>query len=561
MFKKSNKEPQLDAFASVPSMLENLSFKRYSDQGHWHNQFREHIVNQLDELIFSVLFNDSMGAPNAPVRILVGMMVLKESFGWSDSQLFEQCRFNLLVRSAIGFFNINDPLPVESTYYLFRKRIYDYQKEHGEDLMEKTFANITSQQVKEFNVDGRSIRMDSKLIGSNIALFSRYEIILHTVCLFYKSLDDAAKQRLSSADLEQLKELVKEDPSKTVYRSNKEEIKGRLQPVGILIYKILNLFGELQTGPFQLLQRVFGEQYKVAESQQIEVRPKEEISSSSVQSPHDPDCAYRHKKDKKVKGYSTNITETCSQGPLDLITDVGVEKANTPDTVFVEPAIQATIEVTGQMVEKVYADGAYQSPANDDYCENIDMVFTGIQGAVSRYDLEMAPEGLLVTDRQTGEQQQAVPVKKQKNSKEDRWRITRSNGYYYFDQQAIRASHLRREMKARPLEELHKRNNVEASIFQLGFTLRNNKSKYRGLIKQRIWAYCRCLWINLVRILKFTEQICQRTPGLVLKSLLKTFFSPIRSICDHIIKKLNDGAYIFFNTIIFKNYSRDYQII
>jgi hypothetical protein len=63
------------------------------------------------------------------------MMILKESFVWSDSQLFEHCRFNLLVRSSLGLFNMNDPLPVESTYYLLRKRIYDHQKQCGEDLL------------------------------------------------------------------------------------------------------------------------------------------------------------------------------------------------------------------------------------------------------------------------------------------------------------------------------------------------------------------------------------------------------------------------------------------
>ncbi len=202
-----------------------------------------------------------------------------------------------------------------------------------------------------------------------------------------------------------------------------------------------------------------------------------------------------------------------------------VEKANTPDTVFVEPAIEATIQVTGQMVEKVYADGAYQSPANDKCCENIDMVFTGIQGLESRYDLEMTPEGLLVTDTKTGEHMKAVIVKKLKNSKEDRWRISTATGHYYFGQLAIRASHLRRQMKGRPLEELYKRNNVEATIFQLGFPLRNNKSKYRGLIKQKTWAYCRCLWINLVRILNFTKQICQRTFKTMEIPVLVLFFS------------------------------------
>ncbi len=327
---------------------------------------------------------------------------------------------------------MNDPLPVESTYYLLRKRIYDHQKQCGEDLMGKVFAHITRGQIKEFDVNGRSIRMDSKLIGSNIALFTRYEIIHQTLCMFYKSLDKVAKSRLLATDLEQLEKLVEEESSKTVYRSTREDLKGRLQPIGILIYKILKLFGELQTESCQLLQRVFNEQYKVSEDQQIELRPKEEISSSSVQSPHDPDSAYRNKGDQKVKGYSVNITETCSKDNLNLITNVIVEKANTPDTAFVEPAIQSTIEVTGHLVEKVYADGAYQSPSNDGCCENIDMVFTGIQGAESKYDLDMAPEGLLVTDTKTGEQMKAVLVKKHKNSKEDRWRITTPTGYYYF---------------------------------------------------------------------------------------------------------------------------------
>jgi len=511
MFKKSNKEPQLDAFTNVPMMLESSAFKQYSDKGHWHNQFHDQVVMRIDETQFSILFNNTTGAPNSSIRTLVGMMILKESFVWSDSQLFEHCRFNLLVRSALGLFNINDPLPVESTYYLLRKRIYDHQKQNGEDLMGKAFAQITSGQVKEFDVNGRSIRMDSKLIGGNIALFSRYEIIHHTLRMFFQSLDIAAKSTLSIADLEQLEKLVKEEPLKTVYRSTREEIKGRLLPIGIISYKLLSLFGNLQTEPFLLLKRVFNEQYKVSEDQQVELRTKEDISSSSVQSPHDPDSAYRNKGDQKVKGYSVNITETCSEKGLNLITNVLVEKANTPDTAFVGPAIQATIEVTGQNIEKAYADGAYQSPANDGCCENIDMVFTGIQGAESRYDLEMTPTGLQVTDTNTGECVQAVLVKKRKNSTEDKWSIKTSTGYYYFGQQAIRASNMRREMKGRPLEELHKRNNVEATIFQFGIPLKNGKSKYRGQIKQKMWACCRCLWINLVRIVNFTKQICQRT--------------------------------------------------
>jgi len=74
--------------------------------------------------------------------------------------------------------------------------------------MEKTFGQITSGQIKEFDVNASSIRMDSKLIGSNIALFSRYEIIHHTLCMFFNSLDTSAKSKLLITDLEQLTKLT-----------------------------------------------------------------------------------------------------------------------------------------------------------------------------------------------------------------------------------------------------------------------------------------------------------------------------------------------------------------
>ena len=512
MFKKSATHSQGDLFSGVPSILEGKSLNQYNNSEGWHNQFRKQIVSRIDEPIFKVLYSEKMGAPNSPVSLLVGMMVLKDAFGWSDLQLFEHCRFNLLVRSALGLFNLNDEIPTDSTYYLFRQRVHQYNRDHGEDLLQKAFEAVTGGQIKDFEVSGKNIRMDSKLFGSNIAWFSRYEIIHQTFVLFCKTLNESDFSSFSEEENQQLGHLLKEEPLKTVYRSTRENIQTRMQSIGILVHKTLQLFSSHNSEPYQLLQRVFREQYKVeGNGQKVVLRPKEEISSDSVQSPHDPDSAYRHKTGQKVKGYSMNVTETISDGPLDLVTNVTVDKANTPDTAFVGPGISATQTITGETVGKVYADGAYQSPCNDGFCQNIDMVFTGIQGAVSRYGLEMSPEGLLVTDTQTGEQILATLAKKRKNSKEDRWFIRSGKNKVYFNQQAIRTSTMRRKMKQRPIEELQKRNNVEATIFHVGYPLRNGKSKYRGLIKNQTWAICRCFWVNLVRIIHFLEQTCQRT--------------------------------------------------
>ena len=520
MFRKSNKEPQLDVFGSVPSMLDERSLKQYNDEKHWHNQFREQILIRIDESIFKGLFNETMGAPNAPIRILVGMMILKESFTWSDSQLFEHCQFNLLTRSSLGLFNINDPLPAESTYYLLRKRIYDHQKYCGEDLMDKVFDHITGEQIKEFTVNGQSIRMDSKLIGSNIAWCSRYEIIHETVRQFYQEIPtQGLKKKMSKGDRHDLDELLSEESRKVVYHSTKEELNLRMERLGQLIHRLLRA---VKQNPYHdLLSRVFKEQYQLSDGQ-VTIRPKEEISSDSVQSPHDPDSAYRNKNNQQVKGYSLNVTETCSDNQLNLITDVKVDKANTPDTTFVQDAITSTTEVTEQKVDRVYLDGAYHSPDNDGFCKDndIDLVLTGIQGGIPRYDLDLTQDGLIVTDTLTGECIQAILARKSKRSKQNRWRIPTEKGYYYFSEQAVIASMLRKKIRNRSEDELHKRNNVEATIFQLSYPLRNNKSKYRGLFKQQMWSYCRCLWINLVRIINFIKQICQRT--------FKTMETPVK---------------------------------
>jgi len=513
MFRKSVTHKQGDLFSGIPSILEGKSLNHYNNTEAWHNQFRKQILSRIDESIFKVLYSENMGAPNSPVSVLLGMIILKDAFGWSDSQLFEHCRFNLLVRSALGFFNLNDEIPTESTYYLFRQQVHQYMHGHGEDLFQKAFETVTQGQIQEFEVSGKSIRMDSKLFGSNIAWFSRYEIIHQTFVLFCKTLDESDFSPFSEEEKQQLGHLLKEEPLKTIYRSTKEDIQTRMQSIGILTYKTLQLFSNNNNSEaYQLLQRVFREQYTVGgDGQKVALRPKEEIASDSVQSPHDPDSAYRHKTDQKVKGYSMNVTETISDGPLDLITNVIVDKANVSDTAFVVPGISATQTITDERVETVYTDGAYQSPSNDDFCQNIDMVFTGIQGAVSRYDLEMFPEGLLVIDTQTGERLQATLAKKQKNNKEDRWFIRTGKDKVYFNQKAIRTANLRRTMKQRPIEELQKRNNVEATIFHVGYPLRNSKSKYRGLVKNQIWAICRCFWVNLVRIVHYLEQTCQRT--------------------------------------------------
>ena len=525
MFKKTYDSVQFNIFSDPKDLLNGKSRKKFCDPGAWHNLFRNHVLSGINEDHFRPLFTEEIGAPNSSIKLLIGMMIIKESLQCSDKQLFEQCEFNLLVRSALGLMNIDDPLPAESTYYLLRKRIYTFNRQTGEDLFNKVFQGITSQQVKEFEVNGSRIRMDSKLIGSNIAWYTRYELIHQSIRQFYHDIpSEALGKKIKNKDRAALQELLKEEGSRVVYRCPKSELNQRMQNFGPLIHRLLKTFK--QNPHYEALSRVFKEQYKAGDGL-IQIRDKEEISADSVQSPNDLDCTYRDKDGQEVKGYSVNVTETCSDNQLNLITDIKTVKVNTPDTSFLIDAVEATDSVTGQTVDKIHSDGAYHSPANSGFCSrnNIDMVLTGIQGIPGRYDLNPTPDGLQVIDTLTGE---LIEAHKSRHSKNEKWRIRTETGYRYFTQKDIANSLIRNKLKNRTVQELQRRNNVEATIFQLCFFTRNNKTRYRGLPNHKAWACCRALAINLVRIKNYIETIHQRTYNDSL-ALIREVFSSIKN--------------------------------
>ena len=306
MFKKSIKAPQLNIFSSPSSQLTGRSLTLFEDKNSWHKLFYQQVTVKIDEEIFKVLFCENNGTPNASIRVLVGMMVMKEATGVSDEQIFENCRFNLLFREALGLFNITDPVPAPSTYYSFRQKIVEYSRLKGENLLDIAFSKLTQLQSQELKVSGKSIRMDSKLLGSNIAWLSRYELIHETLRLFYAQVNTTSKIEPLLRD--RLNESLKLEGSKVVYTSSSEEVKSRLQELGVLIYKLLPLFSGSKLPHYETLKKVFEEQYVVDEHKLVVGRENKDITARSIQSPHDTDSDYRDKDGNKVKGYSINIT-------------------------------------------------------------------------------------------------------------------------------------------------------------------------------------------------------------------------------------------------------------
>jgi len=518
MYRASETIKQADMWKDPRLEMGKRTKAIFEDSEGWHHRFRREVTNRVNEEIFKPLYSDGTGSPNAPIRILVAMTALKEGQGISDEQLYEQCRFNILIRSALGLFNSGEEVPTESTYYLFRQKVSEYAECTGRNLIKESFASITKEQCQEYAVSGKRIRMDSKLLGSNIGLYSRYRIVHETVKKYCAA---NGITELAGKGNERLTSILKEQAEAVTYRSTKEEVEQLLAATGQLLYRLLEAEGAEKNRDYALLKRVFEDQYEVicgpggGKKKRVKLREKHEISSRSLQNPHDPDSEYRNKGGTKVKGYSINVTETCDEGSglepaLNLIVDVRAEGCSISDVEYLQDGLAKAQEIVVDKIEEVYTDGAYHSPGNQEYCKEkgIDWVLPGIQGKPSKYDLSFDANGnLVVVNTQSGQQLEAKSSKSRNPLTEgsapppERWVIKDGdNSPIYFEQKDVETCELRKRLGAIPKERLDIRNNVEATIFQLGYHYRADKSQYRGLMKHGIWANIRCLWINFRRI-------------------------------------------------------------
>ena len=88
-----------------------------------------------------------------------------------------------------------------------------------------------------------------------------------------------------------------------------------------------------------------------------------------------------------------------------LIVNVQVKPASAADNGYLKDAVANIREnVSTDIIEKVYADGAYQSPGNSKFVDmnSIELITSGSQGRQSKYDLEMKNNELVVNHIETG---------------------------------------------------------------------------------------------------------------------------------------------------------------
>ncbi len=555
MFQPSSKRRTADSLGNIFEVVGPKKAAVLQDPNQWFNVFYREVVSQIDERPYAVLFSQSRGRPNASIRVLIGMILLKEGFNWSDEQLFETIRFDMRHMLALGLGKADEEPPSPRTYYNFLDRIQKYAKKTGKNLLEQTFESLTQRQIKRFGVDGKEIRMDSKLFSSNIRRNTVYQLAIEVLQHFFKSLSESQKKQIKGSTRCYLEQLMKKKPHQHAYGMTSTQVRKHLQSLGHICFYLLKKFKSSRPGRYDLLERFFHDHFEhkspsagaedSSESsaqredgmqEATHIERKKENKAGSLQSVHDEEAVYRRKGKgvhyQEVKGYVFNAAEIYARGNyLKLIVSVLLAKANMADHKFFQSAIKQAQRVTGQEVHTVLTDGAYQSPENRDFVSStehpIEWQCSGLQGPSNQYAFEWVEPGksVKVIDQATGH----TYIGKRTNGKKEAYAIKLKDvapgkkPYRYFSREKIE-NYFRRQEIQENLEEVRKRRaNVESTIHHLFCTLNGNKSKYRGLLRNNIFVLLRAMWVNYRRILKWL--LSKQGPNPASSQALKGAFS------------------------------------
>lgn len=290
----------LDKVNDLPKYLKNLLKKS------WAETFRDKIFDKINEDRFSVLYSDNPATrPNSPVNIIIGLMLLKELFQNNDEELIGELHFNLKYQYALQTTNL-DKQPVSiNTLTNFRRRLYEYYEASGIDLLQQEVEAQAKLIEQYMDIDGRKFRMDSLLVSSSCRNLSRLELIY--------SVNERLVKKISDIDLEIIPEsclvyLEEGNKNETIYRTRDTET---VKKIDKLIFHSMELYYACYGNDtyedieeYKLLKRMVADQTK--NEGKLEIKKGEEIASTSLQNPTDPDATYRYKYEGH-KGYVANV--------------------------------------------------------------------------------------------------------------------------------------------------------------------------------------------------------------------------------------------------------------
>jgi len=270
----------------------------------WAEPFSETIFPKIAEARFAPLYSDNFSRPNAPVNILVGLLILKELNGWSDEETIAALYFDYRVQYALCISDFDKERICLNTLGNFRSRLYRYAVEQGRDLLAEEVAGLTAALIEIAGMDTSLVRQDSMMVSANAKKMGRLELIYtvnaNMVKVFLENAPDLLPECCSHYRQEK-------DKADQVYRLKKEEVEAKTAQ---LLAESLALYRQTPeelktTEAFKMLERLLAEQTDHDQTP----RANKDIPASSLQNPSEPEATYRQKGNKSYIGYVLNLVE------------------------------------------------------------------------------------------------------------------------------------------------------------------------------------------------------------------------------------------------------------
>jgi len=343
----------------------------------WAESFAQIIFPAINEERFEVLYHDDNGRPNTPVNYTLGALIIKEILSVTDEDLKLRCHTDLSFHHALHSTSWKEQPVSDRTFSRFRERCYLYELETGKDLIQEEMEALSKNLSEYFDVTPTKKRMDSMMIASNTRDLSRLELLYTCVERVIRKIEKTDPS-IDLSDYQRYLDSLYEN--ELIYHSD-QPYNEKLQDILLDAFRLKETFESIlkDDSDFQLLCRVIDDQTTTNEEGDIFLKKGKEISSTSLQTPIEPEATYRYKSGQHHKGYVANIVETVDE-ELSFITQFSFDANIHSDVDFAYDSIEKLGKQEKPTV--IVADGAYDSEDARDLgkTNGIDLVNTGLKG-------------------------------------------------------------------------------------------------------------------------------------------------------------------------------------
>lgn len=108
----------------------------------WYATFRRHVTDKIGDQCIEDLTSDGIRTL-LPVNTLAAMIIMKDGFGWDDTQLINECKNDLRVRHALAISEAGT-VPTADMMDKFRTLAVDFKRNTGTDLMAELIEKLTA---------------------------------------------------------------------------------------------------------------------------------------------------------------------------------------------------------------------------------------------------------------------------------------------------------------------------------------------------------------------------------------------------------------------------------